>query len=115
MNGIVRLFGNNVVFVGDWGECRRLEKIAHKWGNMPAETSELFDDGLTYDNHCMSLYIQNDSHCWHDLYFNWTPAKFSWGQMKKAMALVKKHIVPRIGKYRKHGDKSGYSVVSLTF
>jgi hypothetical protein len=57
------MFGDQgVAYVGPGAGF--VNALVQKWGSVYTKVEDLFDDGLTYPNHCMSLYIQQDSRAW---------------------------------------------------
>lgn len=62
---ILKMFcDRRVAFIGEYSEVNRIAKICQKWDDTYLVVQELFDDGLNFYNHCMSLYIQNDGRAW---------------------------------------------------
>lgn len=67
MNAILRVYQGDIAFIGDEVECNRLALLLNKWDNVYTVVQTLFDDGLSYRNHCLSLNIQNNSAPCNDL------------------------------------------------
>lgn len=66
MNSVLRFFADRrVAYVGP--EAKRLNDLVQKWDSCHSCIEELFDDGLTFPNHCMSLYIQQDTRAWRQM------------------------------------------------
>ncbi len=68
VNAILRIFLGEVAYIGTQSECNRYKSILEKWGReWNVDSLAIFDDGLTYYSHCLSLYIQNDREAWRDM------------------------------------------------
>jgi len=66
-HAILRMFQGAIAFIGPETEVRRADLLVNKWDAIHTKVQTIFDDGLTYCNHCMSLYIQHDASCWRDM------------------------------------------------
>lgn len=96
MNAILNLFGDaKTAFIGPAGECHRLAALLNgKWDRVRTEVLDLFEDGLTYANHCANLYIQNDGEVCREMEELFTKTKL---QGKTAKTIWKKEIYFRNG------------------
>lgn len=62
---ILRAFlHKDILFLGDSTEASRIASLVNKWTDLGIEPEVLFDDGLIFNDHCLSLYLQNDSRAW---------------------------------------------------
>lgn len=67
MNAILRIYQGDIAFIGPEIECNRLALLLKKWDSVYTRVETLFDDGLTYRSHCMSLNLQNNASTWRDM------------------------------------------------
>lgn len=64
-SSVVRFYADRrIAYVGP--DAQHKVNLANKWGGVYNRIEPLFDDGLSYSNHCMSLYLQNDSKAWRE-------------------------------------------------
>ncbi len=94
MNAILRIFQGTVAFKGEDYECRNMDRLLQKWDNIRTEIEALFDDGLTFGSHCMSLYIQQDREAWRAMLELFEKTK---AQGKTAKTIEKKKYYFRDG------------------
>lgn len=60
---IIKMFADErIAYVGD--EAARMNALIQKWDSIWTRVEYLFDDGLTYPNHSMSLSLQQDARAW---------------------------------------------------
>jgi len=63
IQGFLRLFGD-IAFRGNLRDCHYFDGLVNKWDCINTKVQELMDDGLTFESHCLSLYIQQDKTVW---------------------------------------------------
>lgn len=62
---ILRAFiSKDILFVGKRAVVNAISRLINKWSDLDTSPEILFDDGLIYNDHCLSLYLQNDSYAW---------------------------------------------------
>lgn len=68
MNAVLYFFWHGGPgFIGPVSECHRLAHLLNKWDSIDYDIKPLFDDGLTYGEHCMSLYLESDKSAWGEM------------------------------------------------
>jgi hypothetical protein len=113
---MLRFFADRrVAMIGDSVEVRRAAQLVSKWDGASHEVEDFMDDGLTFESHCMSLYIQNDRQAWTEMEqlfaktkeqgktskSNWRKAEY----FRRGFSQIMKRHSSRLCEYERQQDK----------